>query len=348
MPKVSIIVPIYNKEHYLEKSINSLLDQTLIDFEVILVNDGSVDNSLDICKKFASQDKRIKVIDQKNGGVSVARNTGLETAKGDYIAFLDPDDWVEQNMYSSMYNNCVETGSEICICNYYKDSGEEILPVTMNLTNHILNKNEIINEIILNMLAPKDINSRNNSMMGNVWRLLIKKELIDEYSINFPPGIPLMEDLIFCLKAFTKTKKVCIDGGHFYHYCIQEDSASIVYRENRFELLLEVMKIIERLLEEENLYQLSEQRLNNRYVNLAISSIINEAHKDNPNNLSEKVVKIKKICSLPQIQKSLSSIDLKGYTLRKKTTLKAMKRKNPFYLLLYYRLVNLSIKLMRP
>jgi glycosyltransferase EpsH len=341
MPKVSIIVPIYNKERYLEKSITSILNQTLIDLEVILVNDGSFDNSLDICNKFSSQDKRIKVIDQKNGGVSVARNTGLAKAKGEYIAFLDPDDWVEQNMYSSMYNNCVETGSEICICNYYKDSGEAISPVTMNLTNHILNKNEIINEIILNMLAPKDINSRNNSMMGNVWRLLIKKELIDEYSINFPPGIPLMEDLIFCLKAFTKTKKICIDRGHFYHYCIQEDSASIVYRENRLELLLGVMKIIESLLEEEDLYHLSKQRLNNRYVNLAISAIINEAHKSNPYKSSKKIEKIKRICALPEVQKALELIDTNGYTLRKRVTLKAMKRKNALYLLFYYRLANL-------
>ena len=238
MPKVSVILPIYSKEKYLDRCINSILHQTLEDIEVILVNDGSSDNSLDICKKYEKLDDRVKVIDQENRGVSAARNSGLTIAKGQFITFVDPDDWIERNMYLRMYNHCINTQADICLCNYYKDNGKKVIPVTINCAQYILTRNEIIHEIMLNMIAPKDIDSKKNSLMGSVWRLMIKKELITKNDINFPLNIPLMEDLIFCLKVFSKATKVCIDSNHHYHYCIQEGSASTVYRSNKFELQL--------------------------------------------------------------------------------------------------------------
>lgn len=103
MPKVSIVVPVYNVERQLARCINSLRTQTIEKVEIILVNDGSTDKSLEICRYFAELDRRIKVIDKPNGGVSSARNKGIELAQGEYIGFVDPDDWIEPDMYRSIY-----------------------------------------------------------------------------------------------------------------------------------------------------------------------------------------------------------------------------------------------------
>lgn len=123
MPAISIIVPIYNAEQYLKECIDSIIAQTFMDFELILVNDGSTDNCGRICDEYASKDKRIKVIHKENGGVSDARNKGLEISEGDYIGFVDSDDWIENNMYEILYKLCLDTKSDISICRIKRGFG---------------------------------------------------------------------------------------------------------------------------------------------------------------------------------------------------------------------------------
>ena len=120
MPKISIIVPVYNVEQYLAECIESIKDQSLTDIEIILVDDGSPDNSGAICDDYALKDDRIKVIHKKNGGLSSARNAGLEVAIGEYIGFVDSDDWVDGEMYEVLYKNAVENQAEIAACNIAK------------------------------------------------------------------------------------------------------------------------------------------------------------------------------------------------------------------------------------
>lgn len=113
MVKVSIIVPVYNVEKFLEKCLDSLVNQTLHDIEIICINDGSTDKSLEILKSFANKDKRITVIDKQNEGPSVARNVGLEKAQGEYIGFVDSDDWVDLDFYEKLYNSAINNGADI-------------------------------------------------------------------------------------------------------------------------------------------------------------------------------------------------------------------------------------------
>ena len=119
MPKVSIIVPVYNVEKYLCQCLESLVHQTLTDIEIICVNDGSTDNSLGILNKYAQLDSRIKVFSQKNQGVSSARNLGLEKVNGEYITFVDSDDWIELNACEILYNTAQERNTDILLCSYY-------------------------------------------------------------------------------------------------------------------------------------------------------------------------------------------------------------------------------------
>ncbi|MDD2391383.1 MAG: glycosyltransferase [Bacilli bacterium] len=360
MPKVSIIVPIYNKEKYLEKSISSILNQTLKNIEIILVNDGSKDNSINICRKFEKLDNRVKVIDQKNAGVSVARNNGILVAKGEYIGFVDPDDWIEKEMYSNMYNKCIETKSNICICNYYHNYNNRIMPINLGVKEAVITDKNIYNKIVLDMIAPECILNNSQIIMGSVWRLLINRNFLYKHKIIFPPGIPFMEDLIFCIKIFSIAKTICIDKENYYHYCIEDNTAATKYREDSLKLRLEVVNIIEKYLISKNLYDESKTRLIYRYINIGIGSIKNEVHKDNKKSLYNKLKTIKSICSHPKIVESLKSyyelntrdlnksLDLfKVKVFYKKTYIKYMFSKNSIMLFTLTKLSNMYSKLKK-
>jgi len=116
---ISIIVPIYNVEIYLEKCLNSIINQTYKNIEILLINDGSSDNSLRICKKYQKKDKRIVLINKKNGGLSSARNAGIDKASGNYLLFIDSDDYIEIDMIEKLYNNIKSNNADISICNFF-------------------------------------------------------------------------------------------------------------------------------------------------------------------------------------------------------------------------------------
>ena len=116
---VTVVVPIYNVERYLEKCLTSIILQTYKNLEVILVNDGSTDNSLNICKEFEKEDSRIRIISQENKGLSVARNVGIENAKGEYIAFVDSDDFISCKFIENLYNESIRNNSDIVCCDFY-------------------------------------------------------------------------------------------------------------------------------------------------------------------------------------------------------------------------------------
>lgn len=143
MKKISIIVPIYNAENHLEKCIKSILTQTVEDLELILVDDGSKDNSLSICKAYANKDSRIKVIHQKNAGVSAARNHGIEVAEGDFIGFVDSDDWIDAHMYEILLEEAKKTNADVVMCDattVYDSGKTQVDTITQLSTNQILKK----------------------------------------------------------------------------------------------------------------------------------------------------------------------------------------------------------------
>src|SRR5699024_8503264 len=236
MPEISIIVPVYNKEKYLDQSLKSILNQSFDNLEIILINDGSTDNSLEICKTFEKKDNRVKVISQINQGVSVAGNTGIDNASGKYIGFVDPDDWIEKDMFLKMYKKYEETNSPVCISNYFQETKEDVIKRELSTTADVLINKEIYNQILIKLIGPQSINE--STIMSSVWRLLIKKELIVDNSIIFPQKINRMQDLAFSLEVFIHTEKVCVVKDCLYHYKVHDDSASMVYDVNRFEKLI--------------------------------------------------------------------------------------------------------------
>lgn len=332
MVKVSIIVPIYNMEKYLRRSIESLQNQILREIEIILVNDGSTDNSFAICKEYQKNDKRIKIIDKPNGGVSSARNAGIEIAKGDYIGFIDPDDWIKAEMYENMYNQIIETDADVCFCNFVVEHQNKSNPQILKIDEYLLKENEIFEELILNMISTSNIKKDSQIIMGSVCRLLIKRELINNNNLKFDTNITYMEDLVYCVQVLLLSNLVTINRGIYYHYIINQKSAVTSYKENFFEKQKRVYNILTDLLYKYHFNTDIFERMNKRYLNMIMNTIRNEVHLDNPQKVKFKVNYIKKLCNDDKVVSIFNNFNLQSYSLNKKMFIFALKYKLAFLL----------------
>ena len=208
-PKNSIIVPIYEVEPYLRKCIDSILNQTFEEFELLLIDDGSPDRCGDICDEYAKKDNRIKVIHKENGGQASARNIGLDVARGEYIGFVDSDDWIEPDMYKILYNLAINNDAEIsCISSKIIYPNKEILRETSTLKKFI--KKDAMKEVI-----------RGKFFDEVVWTKLFKKEILQ--NLKFKEGIKY-EDTEFCYRAIDKCTKLIYLGKCLYNYLIRKGS----------------------------------------------------------------------------------------------------------------------------
>lgn len=201
MPLISIIVPIYNAANYLHKCINSILNQSLNDLEIILIDDGSNDGSSLICDFFQKKDNRIKVVHNRNQGISASRELGLQLAKGEYILFVDSDDWIDNNMLSHMYKIAKQEHLDIVGCTFYAVYADHKKLIRTFYAKY----EDFLSDII-----------RGN--WGVVWKLLTKKSLYKQNNIHFPTNINGGEDYVVCVKLLSSTYKVkCLDQPYYYY-----------------------------------------------------------------------------------------------------------------------------------
>ncbi len=293
---ISIIVPIYNIEKYLARGLESLINQTYPHLEIILVNDGSKDNSLAICKAYAKRDRRIVVIDKINEGVSIARNTGLEAATGTYVGFIDPDDWVEPTMYEKLYKQIKKWDSPVCLCNYFKDTKKKSSPKTFAFKDEVLEGKVIIEKLVNNMVGMPDLMPTYVCVMGCVWRGLFKKEFLDQHQIRFVPGVSIMEDLVFMVQTLLKCQSVAIEHGIYYHYVQNPSSVLHTYNKRLWEDQIKVYELLEKSFIEAKLEEEMRNRLDFRYIGMVLSAIKNETYMKKDSDLKDTVAHIKQIC----------------------------------------------------
>lgn len=334
--KVSIIVPIYNGEKHIKKCVESIQRQTLKDIQIILVNDGSKDNSLYLCLEFAKSDKRIVVINQPNQGVSFARNAGIAEAEGEYVGFVDPDDWINSDMYEKMYNKSVEFETQIGICNYVKQFVAHSEPVSFGIKKDLLEKPEIINILIAEMIDSTMLNYHNPAFIGTVWRLIIKKELIDNYKLEFMNDLPLMEDLLFTVNALLKVEKITINSQHLYHYYINPSSAGTKYRSNYSSISQKVFKNLEFLLEQHGVKKELQEHLEWRYINMKNKSLRNSLKRESGNNFIENIRSIKNTIEDKKFQALIKKTDYKKMSTRQRVLIYLLKTESAFLLFVYY------------
>ena len=251
MPKVSVIVPVYNVEKYLERCLRSLITQTLSEIEIITVDDGSQDNSKKIIEKYIKiYPDKIKYLYKENGGLSSARNFGIPYAKGEYIAFLDSDDYIEPTMYEEMYNTAKTENADMVECDFiweYPDKQKYDCGQIYNGKKEALEKARVV-----------------------AWNKLIKREILEKEKIEFPYGLRY-EDVEFFYKLLPSLNKIAFVKKYFIHY-IQRDN-SIVNTQNS--KTMDIFKVLDNVIDyykKNNYYQEYKEQLEYTYTRLLLCS----------------------------------------------------------------------------
>lgn len=216
---ISIIIPVHNGENYIEKCINSVMCQTYKNLEIIIIDDGSTDKTLSICKAISDKDNRIILIHQPNRGVSSARNIGIETAKGDYIGFVDADDWIEKDMYESLYTLLIKEYADISICGYiYEDIHGKVIKKAMG------------EQKIYKLSSQKAIEMMFDDRYyhGFLWNKLFRTKLFkNEVELKNPldTNISIGEDRLATFRCMLLSNKVVYNPSVKYHYFLNKNGA---------------------------------------------------------------------------------------------------------------------------
>ncbi|MBW7573099.1 glycosyltransferase family 2 protein [Caproiciproducens faecalis] len=242
-PKISIIIPVYNVEKYIGKCLSSLVSQTFTDFEIIAVNDGSKDDSLGILQRFEERYDFIKVINQKNGGIANARNNGLAVARGEYVCFVDSDDYVSPTYLEELYNACVDTGSDISCCYYYF---------------HFVENNFLFEYPFRcrGIFKPSDAMKkllRDVEIQSLVWNKMYKRTLFTDYDIKFPTMC--FEDMAVANRIFANANQVVVIDRPLYYYNQHPSSTLATMNADKINDFIRAIAMVRISLEKNGLYE---------------------------------------------------------------------------------------------
>ncbi|MDA1599186.1 glycosyltransferase [Bacillus cereus] len=294
IPKISIVVPVYAVEKYIHECIESILNQTLVDLELILINDGSPDNCGEICDEYARKDERVKVIHKKNGGPGSARNFGIKVSTGEYVGFVDADDTVESNMYEEMYKLATKNDAEVVVCgfveinNFTGEVQQAIAPLGENCS--------IVGEEIKKNL---ECLLSQNKILGyaSMCNKLYKREYLIKEQLQVNEKIKIAEDLCFNLEVMSGIEKIYAIKEPLYKYRRVNSQSIMNKKEGKFYLRLEARK--------ELLYTLKKINLSEdiytkclRYENSnTVAEYLNRI-KDEVNSMEKIAMKYTKIMRL--------------------------------------------------
>lgn len=259
MAKISVIIPVYNVEMYLKECLDSLINQTLTDIEIICIDDGSTDNSLQVLKDYAAKDSRFVIETQPNQGQGIARNKAIDIATGEYISFVDPDDWVEEDFFEKVYKKFKETNAQVVQFDYkiYKEINKRFIKKSfLESSKKYLRKN-LKKE---SFYTWQELHWKSlDAIPLYVWDKVYSAKFIKDNNINFAPN-KHAEDQIFTLSCLFKASKIGYINECFYNYRIRNNS-SVNSVSNDYFCIFDNVKLVENLLKEQNLYDL----LKNQY-----------------------------------------------------------------------------------
>lgn len=309
VPKLSIIVPVYQAESYLKRCIDSILNQTMHDFELILIDDGSTDHSGKICDEYAVHDPRIKVVHKKNEGQASARNEGLNSVKGKYVGFVDNDDQIMPDMFEFLINNIENVNADISACSFIQDNGDG----TTESKDHTFKK-----MILSNVEGVKEFLSR-TKLDIYLWTKIYRKEFLEEYSIRFESG-KTDEDFLFNFEAFRHAKLTVAEDTPKYIYYFRKDSACRIFPQQQLKKYLDmtlyrVNKILMLTKKEypDLAYLANRQKLT--YCIIMLATIIQEGKSECESQYAEIMLSLKRnLKQLYQDRKKIG-ITLIGITL---------------------------------
>lgn len=312
---ISVIVPVYKVEKYIHRCIDSILNQTYKNLEIILVEDGSPDNCGKICDEYAKKDKRVKVIHKENGGVSSARNVGLDNATGKYLTFIDADDYVNEYYCQILLETLIEKNVDCVVCGYNRIYNPEnkLEKITAKRSYEIEGE-----EIIETILSAQ-------SGLGFVTMKLWKRDKIK--NVRFNEEIVVAEDALFTLQASKYIKNMYIINKDIYNYIFNDVSAVRKYNKDYANRYLKSMQITQKYIEEN--YGCCDavlQMLNNYIVYHLLLIVVNYCF--NPkNNLKnrEQMEELKRVCNIKEFGQAIKKSNYKGFSLTRKVTVFTIK-----------------------
>ena len=331
MVKISVIIPVYGVEKYIDRCLKSIVNQTLKEIEIIIVNDETKDNSMTICEEYKKRDNRIKIFNKKNEGLGLTRNFGIERASGEYIAFVDSDDYIDLNFYEELYRNAKKNNADACFTNY------KIVTQKYNMIiNDIPFNKEVLEAktVLYNMMKVPQQNYTNKFIGMSVWRAIYKRDIIENNDIRFYSERKyISEDILFNFDFLEKANKISFINNVYYYYCKNEDSLTNTYREDRFEkCIILYLKLIERS-KENNEYNKMKTGIANGLIDNVRVCI---KHTFIYNNYSKARDIIKKYLINENVQKALK--EKSDETFRKSIFDWAMKKGNIFLLYVFCRI----------
>lgn len=327
-PVLSVIVPVYNVEKYLDRCVKSLLNQSFQDIEIILVDDGSTDSSGQMCDIWKTRDCRIKVVHKKNQGLGFARNSGIEIATGKYIAYVDSDDYILPDLFIKVIQRLEKTSADIC---YF---GCIDIWTDHKLYGHppkklFYSSNETI-EYVKAILGP--IPQSTEFLFGGVsaWSGIVKRELLEKNCIKFHSEREfLCEDIIYNLQVCMSCESIAIEPTCLYCYCHNDtNSLTTKYRADRFEAALKLYFYIREMLGN----YVENEEINERIIRSLMQNLIvcvkQEILYEKTHGKKYMNKMLNKICSNPTVQKSLGRYPIKKMPIRQRILFYTMKYKN--------------------
>ncbi len=253
-PLISVIIPVYKVEEYLPACIDSILAQTYQNLEIILIDDGSPDNCGKICDGYAEKDSRIKVIHKENGGVSSARNAGLDAASGEYVGFVDSDDIIAPTMYEELYGELLRTDSDVSVCRFArffdgqeKENFSSIKKTSSDLL--VLDSTEALSDLL-----------RGTHFYGSLWDKLFKANLVKNARLR--EDIFVAEDFLFSVEALLKAKRVCFSDTPLYFYRMRETSIMHTIYSEKHLTMYDAMVAAEDLFQKYGVYEALNDEIN--------------------------------------------------------------------------------------
>lgn len=314
--KFSIIIPVYNVDQALfDHCMSSILHEKETSYEIIIVDDGSDVSCANVCNQYAEAHSNVSVIHEENKGVSVARNCGIANALGEWVLFIDADDWIESNALKSIEKIAGQTDAEIIFFGYYKNFPNKELKITSATYK---SGAEIVTEHEKTELQKKTIGASEYGETGaratifrSVWSVAFKREMLLRASVLFPEGVPIGEDLIFRLYSSRYARKIQYSDYCYYHYRNNQGSASCMYRKTAEEDSLKELSEIKKFITSGNQNELKEAY---QFRIVEIMTVLPSRcyfHKDNPHNY----LKRRKQASLFMHSDTVRSVTLQ--TIRK-------------------------------
>ncbi len=335
MAIVSVIVPMYKVEKYIERCLDSLINQTFQDVEIICIDDGSPDKSGKIAEQYAARDQRITVIHKENAGLGMARNTGLDFAKGKFVMFVDSDDFLDLNLIEELVDAAVKNHADTVLAGYSRYKKGESSSISNPLADRAFHDKEIVTDILCKMIGPKRDGTDTINMA--VWRVLFSLELIKKYNLLFPSEREFIsEDIIFDLQYYPICSCVCGINNTGYQYCLNEDSLTEKYNPNRFEMGKKLFFEKKRILKEQSIYEDAKKRTEESFMHYTRYSIKSEVKYAKLHGNKNAIHNIDCIVQDPVLRELVLNRDGKHRNILDKIIDFGIKKKNAkiiFYLL---------------